>query len=164
MPKVQRRPDANIQTRTARIPVAVQQMLRAWMDRQRENTNQVRMNEIKTHDTMSPEAQRIATAMSLGWDEESARRGFETIVREQDGYTYSQISTKLPDYLNDLNACHEFEKVLSTSPEYMQQHAFNNYAYLLIEMCKHQCNAVSATAAQRCEAFLRTIGKWRGEA
>jgi len=116
------------------------------------------MNEIKTHDTMSPEAQRIKIAEACGW----VMRKNVSDWLAPDGMVYQNWGgfTSCPDYLNDLNACHEFEKVLSTSPEYMQQHAFNNYAYLLIEMCKHQCNAVSATAAQRCEAFLRTIGKW----
>lgn len=63
--------------------------------------------------------------------------------------------------IEDLNAMHEAEKVLAETPVYMQQHAFNNYAYRLIEVCKHQCNAVHATAAQRAEAFLKTIGKWK---
>jgi hypothetical protein len=66
----------------------------------------------------------------------------------------------LPDYLNDLNAMNEAEKVLN-KPERMQKHAFNNYAYLLIGMCKHQCNAIHATAAQRAEAFLRTLNLWK---
>jgi hypothetical protein len=108
---------------------------------------------------MSPEAQRIAIAMSLGWDEESARRGFETTVREQDGYTYSQISTKLPDYLNDLNAIHEAVKRLpqNLKPRYFAclctvvSGAISLHGY---------AEATEATAAQRCEAFLKTIEKW----
>ena len=66
----------------------------------------------------------------------------------------------LPDYFKDLNAMHEAEKVLTENVTYMQRHAFNNYAYRLIEMCKHQCNAVSATAAQRAEAFGKTLDLW----
>jgi len=110
---------------------------------------------------MTPEAQRIAIAEACGW----------TCIERINRFSYGGLrgvdptgeSKIIPSYLTDLNVCHEFEKVLSTSPEYMQQHAFNNYAYLLIEMCKHQCNAVSATAAQRCEAFLKTIDKWTND-
>lgn len=108
---------------------------------------------------MSPEAQRIAIAEACGWDEESARRGFETTIREQDGYTYSQISTKLPDYLNDLNAMHEAVKSLpqNLKPRY--------FAYLCAivsgAISLHgYAEATEATAAQRCEAFLKTIEKW----
>ena len=109
---------------------------------------------------MSPEQKRIAIAMSLGWDEESARRGFETTVREQDGYTYSQISTKLPDYLHDLNAIHEAVKTLpqNLKPRY--------FAYLCtvasgVISLHGYSGATEATAAQRCEAFLKTIDRWK---
>ena len=105
---------------------------------------------------MSPKAQRIAIAMSLGWDEESARRGFETTVREQDGYTYSQISTKLPDYLNDLNSCREFEIwLLKNHPDLRAV-----YRRILIECVGSDGLYWMSTAPQRCEAFLKTIGKW----
>lgn len=66
----------------------------------------------------------------------------------------------LPDYINDLNACHEMEKVLPALP----------YLYRLQEVCGGQMNTsgdlariIKATAAQRAEAFLRCIGKWQEE-
>jgi len=68
--------------------------------------------------------------------------------------------SQIPDYFNDLNAMQFAEKVLTENVTYMQRHAFNNYAYRLIEMCKHQCNAVSAPAAQRAEAFGKTLNLW----
>lgn len=43
MPEVSREKDANLQTRTARISLAVQQMLWTRVARHRKNTNQVRM-------------------------------------------------------------------------------------------------------------------------
>ncbi len=56
----------------------------------------------------------------------------------------------------DLNAMHEVEKVL-VDPQRKQ------YAELLLPMMgepEWSYNDVFATAAQRAEAFLRTIEKW----
>jgi len=55
-----------------------------------------------------------------------------------------------PDYCNDLNAMHEVEKTLT---DHWDGFHFRN----------HIANNVHATARQRAEAYLRTIGKWRGE-
>jgi hypothetical protein len=54
------------------------------------------------------------------------------------------------DYCNDLNAMHEAEHLLT----YVQ---LCNYIDLLIEFSPE---AAVATARQRAEAFLRTLGKW----
>jgi hypothetical protein len=59
----------------------------------------------------------------------------------------------LPDYLNDLNAMHEAEKMLEAD----DNHAYGCYCSDLYEKYG---NTVSLTASQRAEAFLRTIGKW----
>lgn len=111
---------------------------------------------------MSPEQQRIAIARACGITKcvevTEAWKPAPYNVR-LDGFRDGE-RVRVPDYLNDLNAMHEAEKVLSENPIYMQQHAFNNYAYALIDACKHQCNAVSATATQRAEAFLRTLNLW----
>jgi transposase len=56
----------------------------------------------------------------------------------------------LPKYCTDLNAMHEAEKVMT----YIQ---LCNYIALLIEFFPE---AALATARQRAEAFLRTLGKW----
>lgn len=55
-----------------------------------------------------------------------------------------------PDYLHDLNACHEMEKTLVNTFQYQ----------LWLDRLTNR-NEWHATAAQRCEAFLRTIGKWK---
>lgn len=62
----------------------------------------------------------------------------------------------IPDYLNDLNAMHEAEGDfnLRQSEEY-----FN--ALCDVVTAKGYRFIHSATAAQRAEAFLRTIGKWK---
>jgi hypothetical protein len=71
----------------------------------------------------------------------------------------------LPDYLNDLNAMHEAEKMLDITK-------VEEYCSTLVRIVRHSLGiddyesiyptrfAVYATAAQRAEAFLRTIGKW----
>ena len=118
------------------------------------------MNEIKAHNTMSPEEQRIAIAQACGWtgfNPDNIPDCLQFTARRADGKW-----GLIPDYLNDLNACREFEEVLN-SPKYMQFHAFNNYAAMLCEMCKHEYNAIAATAAQRCEAFLKTTNKWKND-
>lgn len=54
-----------------------------------------------------------------------------------------------PDYPNDLNAMHEVEKTLSGC---VRVKYLNSLTAL--------SNPAFATARQRCEAYLRTIGKW----
>lgn len=101
---------------------------------------------------MSPEAQRIAIAEACGWrrTKEGAKSAwFNPAAR---GHGRSMFRNQIPDYLSDLNACHEMEKGMTSG---------QNQAYGL--QLSRQCNRVDiwhATAAQRCEAFLRTIGKW----
>lgn len=65
----------------------------------------------------------------------------------------------VPDYLNDLNAISEAEKTLykgMINQEYWQK-GYGRFTTTLAEIC---VTPYSATAAQRAEAFLRTIGKW----
>lgn len=73
------------------------------------------------------------------------------------------INHVMPDYLNDLNACHDAEKVLTDEQG-------SEYSEALERVVGGRFNSNnsedmrrlrSATAAQRCEAFLRTIGKWK---
>lgn len=70
----------------------------------------------------------------------------------------------LPDYCNDLNAMNETEKVL----DYEQCEAFSNAVADIVHAANREkdypfpwCFArIHATARQRAEAFLRTLGKW----
>jgi hypothetical protein len=68
----------------------------------------------------------------------------------------------LPDYLNDLNAMHEAEKV-------MPYGKLGDYLNRLVELTgycdtktwtKANFDLNTATAAQRAEAFLRTLNLW----
>lgn len=66
----------------------------------------------------------------------------------------------VPDYLNDLNAMHEAEKTLTKEQQrsfalILQGRQMGGMDYLAQDF-----RAIHATAAQRAEAFLRTIGKW----
>ena len=94
---------------------------------------------------MSPDSQRIAIAGACGHGDYST---------QMNGWHDNQIHG-LPDYLNDLNAMHEAEKVL-TLPERRK------YRKTLLGHCEPASIAIHATAAQRAEAFLLTIGKWEG--
>ena len=99
---------------------------------------------------MTPEQQRTAIAEACGW---------------KTGYRDPEAWHPLPDYLNDLNAMHDAENFLFPveisdlySPDLVKE-----YASYLPHMCiGHPGGAMRATAAQRAEAFLRTIGKWKG--
>ena len=67
----------------------------------------------------------------------------------------------LPNYCADLNAMHEAEKVLG-------EKRIRTYAFLLAQVLDtsptvdldDQFLNIHATARQRAEAFLRTLGKW----
>jgi len=114
--------------------------------------------------------QRIKIAESLEWDcdPEEARewdsRGQwcrpPAGYRHNWPYKYGDIISKniaLPDYLNDLNACHSFEKQISLDNQkvaYMNE--LSNFGSTYGEMW----SAINAGAKQRCEAFLKVKGLW----
>lgn len=58
------------------------------------------------------------------------------------------------NYPEDLNAVHEVEKKLPKDKR-------TDYHIDLIEECGGLSNAIEATALQRCEAILKTLGKWK---
>jgi len=88
---------------------------------------------------MTPEAQRIAIAEACGW---------------KTGYRDPEAWHPLPDYLNDLNAMHDAEKVLFGRKDWS---ACTYDEHINVATSSWKWNA---TASQRAEAFLRTIGKW----
>ena len=94
---------------------------------------------------MSPEAQRIAIAEACG-----------IVSKDKWGSLYKTprgILRDCPDYLADLNAMHEAEKVI--------MHADLLFEYGMHISTDHDYeHLLRATAAQRAEAFLRTLGKW----
>lgn len=128
---------------------------------------------------MSPDKQRIAIASVLGWtDFETLMGQFDELrwhvyTNEPNGYpddSYkagdligkhspkAPLWSHVPDYPNDLNAMHEVEKVLTS----IQYWTFVEWVRVTVQdkHVDYVAHPTSATAAQRAEAFLRTIGKW----
>ena len=101
---------------------------------------------------MTNEQQRIAIAEACGY-KDVATGMTEGTVRVTTGFKHHTFDEEIPDYLNDLNAMYEAERVLERESGY---HEIGGYGLYLVAL---EHNA-SATAAQRAEAFLRTIDKW----
>lgn len=117
---------------------------------------------------MEPELQRTEIAKACGWKIPNPKHYKASVpvnrlwmhTPDWDGVKHSATSCpiKIPDYLNDLNACHEMEKVLEGKGTLYQGVLMNimgdgDGTELSTIICH-------ATAPQRCEAFLKTIGKW----
>ena len=104
---------------------------------------------------MNNEKQRIAIAEACG-----------IVSKDKWGSLYKTpqgILRDCPDYLNDLNAMHEAEMVLSRGEHYNQTGGFGLYVQTLEKVLCGRRHLIDATAAQRAEAFLRTIGKWEDD-
>jgi predicted membrane chloride channel (bestrophin family) len=108
---------------------------------------------------MNKEKQRIAIAEAC-----------EIVSRDQWGPLYKTARGVLrdcPDYLNDLNAMHEAEKVLT----YKQSFTYTNNLEARTQtttglgrtIIGRTFQTIQSTAAQRAEAFLRTVGKWEDD-
>jgi len=101
---------------------------------------------------MTPEAQRIAIAEACGWRVHPKDR---FIVSPPNAPHSVQPLHTIPDYLNDLNAMHAAEKALTFHQE---------TEYIAHLMRQHKDYPMTrgfiATAAQRAEAFLRTLNLW----
>ena len=111
---------------------------------------------------MSPDLQRIRIAEACGWKRpilwgmpvnDCESPSHEWFDRTQD-YQVSLLK-RCPDYLNSLDAMHEAEATLVGK----QRQA---YRVTLKRVCNHPFHThyVHATAAQRGEAFLRTLNRW----
>lgn len=106
---------------------------------------------------MTPEAQRIVIAKVCGWEwmaGEASDNHPSYYGWGKDGVGFRQ----LPDYLTDLNAMHEAEKVLNKTLRLF-------YQSRLMKLQKADLVAgfwflIHATAAQRAEAFLKTLNLW----
>jgi len=107
---------------------------------------------------MTPEQQRVAIAEARGYTH-------VRIIKSIDGSPDIGIGHhptephSVPDYLNDLNACHEMEKVLIAK-------GVNAWWAYVAFINRHNPTpfgsetAVNATAAQKSKAFLQTLGLW----
>jgi hypothetical protein len=71
------------------------------------------------------------------------------------------ISYYLPDYLNDLNAMHEAEKVLIEKQWVQYEEEIRTVVLGGIRLVSQWTKAdIHATAAQKSKAFLQTLGLW----
>lgn len=119
---------------------------------------------------MNKENQRIAIAKACGWTNiTSDFYGTVPNADELDSQGALENLYQIPDYLNDLNVIHGAEKVLTKS-EYsspLGTAAFedDSFAGWLHRIMVRRAEApnfriYSASAAQRAEAFLRTLNLW----
>jgi hypothetical protein len=109
---------------------------------------------------VKPESQRIAIAEACGWKQ--VPPGEHNLSESHlwlapNGHYAGRVNDPLnglPDYLSDLNAMHEAEKV----------RIIGNYELFYgdtsIESRYRELCGTFATAAQRAEAFLRTLNLW----
>lgn len=113
---------------------------------------------------MTNEEINVAIAKECGWT--VMQFGERNLYRppEWDGGMAWERS-KCPDYCNDLNAMHEAEKVLTAGSWKEVIHATNRYTNELCKVLGCLDTALfqfaHATAAQRAEAFLKTLGLWK---
>jgi hypothetical protein len=117
---------------------------------------------------MKPEKQRIAIAEACGLPKPYSmwygkdRNTPSHSVMVKNGV---KRGIPIPDYLNDLNAMHQAEKVLTKNKS--MEYAFRLADSWILNGEDKQPDLVRgfcATAAERAEAFLKTIGKWEDEA
>lgn len=105
---------------------------------------------------MTDEQMRIAIADACGWKKPDDPE----VMKFKVGWTSAEkwwmcpggvlrLKHDIPDYLNDLNACAEFEAMLTSAERF-------TYIVELNKLCGDEPSAVWATARQRAEAFLKT--------
>jgi hypothetical protein len=125
------------------------------------------MDEIREGSVMTSEQINTAIAEACGWK----NADHPDVMKFKQGWTMPEewcmdpngvlrFNHNRPDYCNDLNAMHEAEKTLT-------EHQWDEYERVLrlvCDGCSYYEGAgkelLHATAAQRAEAFLRTLGKW----
>ncbi len=125
---------------------------------------------------MKPELQRVKIAEACGYKLESKKRGTDTAYRWLTptgaivslcgnqwgaGWGPTAEDLALPDFCHSLDAMHEAEKVLTE----VRQVQFSNQLRDVIRLQSpvSVCtlfDQIHASAAQRAEAFLRTLNLW----
>lgn len=106
---------------------------------------------------MKPELQRIAIAGACGWyrlvlEEDKALPTRYGMAVGQLVPPSGSVCVPIPDYLNDLNAMHSAEQTLTRE---------QRWKYISALASDHVSHVAFATAAQRAEAFLKTLGLWQ---
>jgi hypothetical protein len=120
---------------------------------------------------MTQEEQRVSIAEACGWkyveglnvsslSHSGATSCADCWVCPKRGAGYGAYEP--PNYLNDLNAMHDAEKVLTNEQDLEYSEALEQVVEgrFVTNNAEDMRRLRSATASQRAEAFLRTIGKW----
>ena len=114
---------------------------------------------------MKEEQQRIRIAEACGWTAEQDSNGYWRAANKKHGNAVelwlserSVWSVGIPDYLNDLNAMHEAEELCGEVFS-IKSCEYDDWLSCVIG---HD-QTWRATAAQRAEAFLKTLGLWEEE-
>jgi hypothetical protein len=112
---------------------------------------------------MTPDAQRIAIAEACGFrdvkhDEwEVVDIDAREVARcEALRGTLNGERERVPDYLHDLNAMHDAEELLNSD----QRCDYWSLLDDIVGRPDHLFRLVHATAPERADAFLKTIGRW----
>lgn len=115
---------------------------------------------------MSPEAQRIAIAEACGIKWTLAEDGWwDGPNSNTAGISYERMLDQLPDYLADLNAMQSAITGYLNVADSKINWKFCEILGMVTGSGFHVTTAlVCATAAQRSEAFLRTLNLWRDDA
>ena len=100
---------------------------------------------------MTDEQINAAIAEACGWKEVRVNGGAGVYKGFDNG---AELRPDIPDYCTDLNAMHEAEKTLTDTNMFVMAHYIER---LVSARGQHYFHA---TARQRAEAFLRTLGKW----
>lgn len=125
---------------------------------------------------MKPDKQRIAIAEYCGWTNchigsPSAGGAVDRPGRPVGTPPDRKYTCELPNYTGCLNAMYEAEKRNFIGPREWGQYC-DTLRWVMAQFVERKCGfgsccgimcleaAVGATAAERAEAFLRTIGKW----
>ena len=111
---------------------------------------------------MSPEDQQIAIAEACGWLVTDDGSNNYKIMGSRHGWKQGFRPEPIPDYLHDLNAMHDAVKTIPQNlmPRYFA--CLCNVVSGALSLHGYS-KATEATAAQRCEAFLKTIGKRKND-
>jgi hypothetical protein len=105
---------------------------------------------------MTNEQINIAIAEACGWKLHPQDRWI--VIPPNSPHSVQPLST-IPNYCNDLNAMHEAEKTLNS----LQAAEYSRIVTSIAWQSEQPSYApITATARQRAEAFLETIGKWEG--
>lgn len=111
---------------------------------------------------MRPEAQHEAILLKLGWMQ-AERLGRIVFYDPEGGHI---VPNDVPNYSGDLNAIAEARRALLTTHDLEEQFTGELHKIVLrevmdIEIPSHWAyRLIESTAAQQCEALLRTVGKW----